>query len=112
MRGQVPGTVAVQKARTIVQVNRGPYPARQTEVDPRADRVTLVMIEKEITHVWRGEIRETTGDRSRPFRVLMGICEVELRPPGDARGIRRRFPAADARPINRQREEDVRVSQD
>ena len=74
--------------------------------------MTLIMVEKEITFVWRFEIGKSAGSAARTFRVLVRIGSVKLGPPPDTRRIRRALPASDTRTINGKREEDIGTSED
>src|SRR6267143_3983593 len=109
MRRQVAGTIAIEKSRTVVDVDRAPRAPRKVQVKPRTHRVPLVMVEEEVSFVGRCEVREASTDRAGTFRILVRKGQVELGTPGDAWRMDGRFPAMDPGPLNGQREKDIGV---
>src|SRR5215470_7459394 len=99
-------SVTVQKSGTIVQTEIGRASPRQIKIEPCGECISLVVVE-EAQGVARVAADEPSGYVTRPFRVLVRIREMKLRPAGNLGRVRRRLPSADARVRQREREKHV-----
>src|SRR6185437_2079978 len=76
MARQMRRAVPVKKSRSVTHIGGDPGAPRQSHVEASAERVALVVVEKEIAKWWGCEIGETAGDSALALRVLVRKREV------------------------------------
>src|ERR1017187_2897440 len=69
-------TVAVKKARAVIDAHGGEAAPRQFAVEARRERVALVVVKVETSfRRWR-KVREPTGDPAEPLGLLVRIHDM------------------------------------
>src|ERR1700761_5947226 len=102
--------IAVGKSRSVVDVRRDERPPRQRPLPSDVQRVPLVVIEQ-TEAVTKRKIGKAAVDVAESKRELIRVGQVNLPAVVNARRPQRQFPAIDARALNCDREEYVRVIQ-
>src|SRR6202007_3146936 len=108
IRGIRRSLIAIGEAGSIVDVGGRVSMPRQRVLAAEVKRVALVMVE-EAAAATEGKIGETAVDPAAPERDLIRVGQVNLATVVDARGGQREFPAADARALNGNRDENFGV---
>src|SRR5207245_7261664 len=104
--GQV---IAIQKSRTVIQIESSRSLPWQAKIEACGQSVALVVIEK-AQCVARVPGYETAGDDAGPLRVLMRIRQMDTRAASNIRRFDAGFPAANTSMFERQRKENVGVA--
>ena len=77
MGAKVGGPVAIEKARTVGDGRCSPGEMRQGNLGHRAQRISLVMVEEEISLRGRRKIREPARYPAEPLRRLVRIRRAQ-----------------------------------
>src|SRR5581483_791758 len=81
------------------------------QVEPGGQRISLIVIQG-TDWILAGLLRyQPPADGACPLRVLMRVCQVKAGKAADIGGSNVGFPAPDPRMIQRQRKENIRVSE-
>src|ERR1017187_5115649 len=103
-------TVAVKKARAVIDGHGGEAAPRQFAVEARRERVALVVVKVEAPFRRRRKIREPTGDPTKSLRLLVRIHEMGVVVAEQERRTDRDFGAPDSGRVNCERQKYVGVS--
>ncbi len=113
---QVHGRMAAQrrtvlgwKARAVVEVRPAEPSARQQDIEAGAQRVPLIVVERE-SPFGRREVRQPAAHAANAVGVLVRIGHVHLSSMPRARRANGQLPSADQRAVDRQRQEHIRVA--
>ncbi len=99
---------AVGEARGVGDVGGRIGMPGQTELPAEVKRVALIVVEEAATAAER-KIGEAAVDATTTEGELIWVGQVDLAAVMDARRAQRKFPAVDARALNGDRDENLRV---
>src|ERR1051326_5453 len=102
--------VAIQKTRTVSNGGRSKSAARKIKHQTGAQRMALIVIEQEEISRWR-EVSQPASDRTLSFKFLPRISQMKSAMAKQERRARRNFQCSNARPINGQGKENIRVAE-
>src|SRR5262249_23940847 len=102
--------VAVHESGAVIHVYVGGGFPRQNEIEAGRERVALIVVEK-TKRVAGAAADQPSGDNAGPLGILVGIRKVELPVAGDLGRFGSRLPAADSRMLERQRKENIGITE-
>src|SRR5215510_3738498 len=102
-------TLLVGEPRTVIHVSIGPCVAGKIDIEAAAERMALIVIQKE-TLLGRRKIGQSTVYRSETFRVLMRIGAVKLYAAEYAWRFYRRLRTTNTYTIDGEREKDIGIT--
>src|SRR5712692_5251170 len=101
--------IAIREARPVVHIGRHVAAPRETQGAAEVQGIALIVVEQKKT-AGRREIRQSSSDCAEALGNLIRVCHVYLAAILDAWRADRELPAHDVCSINRQRKENVGVS--
>src|SRR5579859_3866596 len=103
------GAVSVQESLSVIEIAGREAAPGQSHFVAHAQGVALVVVQEE-QWLRRGKIGQAAGPCSFALGELMGVGQVQLRALEQLGRAHRALPAANARPVEGEREKDAGVA--